>query len=74
MKHFKRDKCRVQDGSFEICGDESSAYIRSKRQPSLALSDGLASCQAEKGRHCFLFVGNSKFKLMSLSVVTASRK
>lgn len=63
-----------QCGNFKICQDESNAYIRSKRQPSLAPNDGLASCQAERESHCFLFIGNTKFKIMFLSVLTASRK
>lgn len=37
----------IQCGNFEIQG-ERDAYMRSKQQPSLAPSDGLACCQAEK--------------------------
>lgn len=69
-----RRQVKEQCGNLETCREERDAYIRSKRQPSLASNDGLASCQAKRESRCFLFTGNSKFKLMFMSVMTASRK
>lgn len=57
-----------------MCREGTMLIIGSRRQPFLAPSDDLAACQAGRESHCFLFVGNSKFKLMSLSVVAAPRK
>lgn len=57
-----------------MCREGTMLIIGSRRQPFLAPSDDLAACQAGRESHCFLFVGNSNFKLMSLSVVAAPRK